>query len=555
MLLRRTTTAAVIFFRLTATISHHFSTATKPFSKIPWKHRSKAIQESKQALTEYLHTTRSLPFLYAENIARNSPNSLWKIVTKIPFSPSTFTNSFERFLRYHPINELDFFLESIGLNCHEIENPLPLFPHNTYFLSDWKQFKEVCALAGMGFPWSKLGLLFKDETFISEMDAGELKLKINEIKVVYGFNSVVVIGVCLAFPRVLYSNMDGLLNDLKILFVDYDLASLVEGNVDAMLEVCRKIRLFYDLGCEMGKIGEFMGRSKSVFIEYSEEDLVKKIEYFRKLNVEKEQVGLFLLSKPETFGFDLDDRVISVKELLYDFGLSKKELIYLEQKYPHVFGRNRIANLPHIMRSMDLGDWFFYRMKNGDHFLLKTYTIRSKNGGSDKYYSDNLLTLQAKKTHIYVFEKLNFLHGIGFGENKYAVKALAESRSSGTQLQQRFDFLLSCGIEYSKLCTMVRLLAKILNQQESMLEKKIEYLCKDMGLSLQYLNVSPQYLCHSLEKRIKPRYKLHKWLEEKGYCDKAYSLSTIIASSEKTFIARISRIHPAAAKKWQELIE
>ncbi|KAL3833078.1 hypothetical protein ACJIZ3_007814 [Penstemon smallii] len=289
------------------------------------------------------------------------------------------------------------------------------------------------------------------------MDAGELKLKINEIKVVYGFNTVVVIGVCLAFPRVLNSNMEGLLS------------------------------------CEMGE-------SKSIFLEYSEEDLVRKIEYFRKLNVEKEQVGLFLLSKPEIFGFDLDDRVILVKELLYDLGLSKKELMSLEQKYPHVFGRNQMANLPHIMRSMDVGECFFERMKKGDHSLLDTYKIHSENGDMDKYYSKNLLKLKAKRSHMHVI-------------HKYAVKALALSNSSSTKLHQRFDFLLSCGIEYSKLCAMV--------------SKKIEYLCKDMGLSLQYLDDFPGYLCHDLEKRIKRRYELHKWLVEKEFSPFQGALRTL----------------------------
>ncbi|KAL0294713.1 UNVERIFIED_CONTAM: Transcription termination factor MTEF18, mitochondrial [Sesamum calycinum] len=99
---------------------------------------------------------------------------------------------------------------------------------------------------------------------------------------------------------------------------------------------------------------------------------------------------------------------------------------------------------------------------------------------------------------------------------------------------------------------MVKLSGKILNQQESILEKKLEFLCNDMRSSLQYLDVFPGYLCYDLEQRIKPRFELHKWLVDQGLCEKEYSLSTIIASSEKTFVARLSRIHPAAPNKWQE---
>ncbi|KAL0309113.1 UNVERIFIED_CONTAM: Transcription termination factor MTEF18, mitochondrial [Sesamum radiatum] len=564
MLHRRTTTtttsaAAAILSRFTTAIRRHFSrrpttsNLPKPFSKIPWKHRSRAIQEFQKALTDYLHTTRALPFPCADHIASNSPQSLWKVVSEIPFSPSTFGYSFQRYLRYHPINELDFFLESIGLNCDSNGIPRSLLPPNTFFLSDWKHFNVVCALAGMGFPWSKLGLLCKkEEASIFEIDPSALQRKIHGIKSGYGLNSVSVISICLAFPRVLYSEMDGLLSDLKVLLLDHDLLSYVEGNVDAVLEVCEKIRMFYDLGCEIGKVGELMGRNKSIFVEHTKEVLMSKIEYFSKLNVQKDQIGLFLLSRPEIFGFDLEGRVISVSGFLEHFGLEKKELESLQQKYPHVFGRNRMANLPHVMRSMDLGEWFFEKMKRGDHSLLVTYAIRSMEDDVDKHYMDSLTRLRTKRTYIYAIKKLNFLHSIGFGENRFAVKTLSLLNSSSSQLQRRFDCLLHRGIEYSKLCAMVKLSGKILNQQESILEKKLEFLCNDMRSSLQYLDVFPGYLCYDLEQRIKPRFELHKWLVDQGLCEKEYSLSTIIASSEKTFVARLSRIHPAAPNKWQE---
>ncbi|KAL7083366.1 hypothetical protein ACP275_14G157100 [Erythranthe tilingii] len=539
-----TAAAAVVFSRFSSTTAAA-SNLPKPFSQIPWKHRSKAIKESQKALSEYLHTTRSLPFPYADNIARNSPYSLSKIVSEIPFSPATFENSFQRFLRYHPVNELEFLSESIGLNSEE---KCTILPPNTFFLSDWKHFDVVCALAGLGFPWIKLGSLCKE---LFEIDQWQLRKKIAEIKGFYGFNSVCVISICLVFPRVLYDEMDGLLTDLKTLFLDYDLLSCVEGNVDSVLDVCEKIKTFYDLGCEMGKIGELMGRSKSIFVEYSKEGLISKIDYFCKLNVQKDQIGLILLSRPDYFGFDLESRVISVSGFLKHFGLNEIEVESLEKKYPHVFGRNRIANMPHIMRSVDLGEWFFERLKNESPSLLDRYAI-SCTEDLDMHYADSLTKIRAKRTYAHALKKLNFLHNIGFGENKFAIKALFLLNSSSSQLQRRFDCLLRCGIEYSSLCAMVKLSAKILNQQESILEKKIRFLCSDMGSSLQYLDVFPGYLCYDLEKRIRPRFELHRWLMEKGYCEKEYSISTIIASSEKAFVARISRIHEGAAKKWEE---
>ncbi|KAH6813092.1 hypothetical protein C2S51_022110 [Perilla frutescens var. frutescens] len=558
MLLRRTTAAAAVVIQRTTTKLSllFFSTATtpnppKPFAKIPWKYRSKAIQESQKALLDYLHTTRSLPFLYADHISRNSPQCLEEIVSKVPFSPSNFLCSFQRFLRYHPINELDFFLESIGLNCDKNGTARDVFPKNTFFISDWGRFDVVRALTGAGFPWGKLGLLCREDSSIFDVDSSELERRIEEIKNSYGFNGVSVISICLAFPRVLYSNADGLLGDLKTLFLDYDLLSSVEGNVDAVLEICEKIKLFYDLGCEMGKVGGLMGRGKSIFTEYSKEHLIRKIEYFCGLDVRRDQVGVFLLSRPEIFGFDLGGQVISVSGFLAHFGMGEEELKSLEQKYPHVFGRNRLANVPCVMRAMNLGEWFFDRIQNRDSSLLTAYTMLCTED-LDEHYKESLKILQAKRTKAYLNTKLDFIHRLGFGENKFAVKALYQMHSNSGELQQRFDFLLGCGIEYSKLCAIVKFAPRILNQKPSQLEKKIEYFRTEMGLSLQYLDVFPGYLCHNLEKRIKPRYRFHKWLKEQGYCKKNYSLATIVASSEKTFMARISRMDHAAARMWKE---
>ncbi|KAL2511502.1 Mitochondrial transcription termination factor family protein [Abeliophyllum distichum] len=560
--LTSTTTSAV--FSLFTTVSHHFCSATargttslsklpKPFSRIPWKYRLQVIQEAQKHLADYLHATRSIPFPYADHIANNCPHSLSSVVAKVPFSLSTFPKSFLRFLRYHPINELDFFFESIGLNStKQSEVPRSLLPVTTLFLSDWRQFNAACALAEFGFPWNKLGLLYKEDCLIFDTEPLGLNRRLNGMKDKYGFSSVNVIGICLAFPRVFSGEMCGLLNDLKIVFVDYGLVSCMEGNVDAMFEVCRKIQVFYDLGCEMGKVGELMGTSKSIFVEYPEEVLVAKIKYFCRLDVRKDDICLLLLSRPEIFCFDLEERVISVSGFLKHFRLKATELESLEKKYPHVFGRNKIANLPHVMRSMDLGQWFFERMRSGDHSLLGTYSIRSLDEDLDKDYTENLMKIQAQRTHFHTLGKLSFLHGIGFGENKFAVKALAQLNSSSSQLQQRFDFLLHCGIEFSKLCGMLRLSAKILNQQERFLEQKLEFLSHDIGSSLQYLDIFPGYLCYDLERRIKPRYNFHKWLVEQGFCKKEYSISSIIATSEKQFTARLSRIHPAASKKWLE---
>ncbi|XP_060218954.1 transcription termination factor MTEF18, mitochondrial [Lycium barbarum] len=520
-------------------------------SKIPAKYRPQAILQAQEVLTDYFHNTRSLPFTFAEYIGKNSRFSLLGLVSKVPFSRNRFPNSIQRFLRYHPINEFEFFFESIGVNYVEIS---PMLHLNKCFLcEDSKVFNAACALACFGFPWNKLGILFKREVSIFSKEPCELKERLSHFER-YGYGSIAVIGICLAFPHVLgersdfLDEIDMLFDDLKRVFLDFNLASCVEGNVDSWFEICRKIAMFYELGCEKGKIGELMGRNKSIFVDYSEELLAQKIGFFRRLDVRKEEVGLLVLSKPEILSFDLEVRVISTVGFLKHFGLGVNKLKLTAQTYQYIMGRNRIANVPHILRSLDLSEWFFDRLKNGGHGLLCSYVIGSVEVDED--YAEHLQKIQASRTPVYTLRKLDFLHGIGFGENKLTMKVLSKLHGPGVELQERFDCLLNGGVNFSTLCKMLTVAPKILNQKAEILEQKIKFLFQDMGLSQEELCAFPACLCYDLEKRIIPRCQFHRWLREQDWCPYEYSLASIVATSDKMFMARITDIHPDAPKKW-----
>ncbi|KAJ8565579.1 hypothetical protein K7X08_008155 [Anisodus acutangulus] len=555
-MLSRSKTPTLSLQSLYVTLKHNFFSTKLPnlptLSKIPAKYRHQAIRQAQEVLTDYFHNTRSLPFIFAEYIGKNSRFSLLGLVSKVPFSGTRFSNSVQRFLRYHPINEFEFFFESIGINHVEIS---PMLHMNKCFLyEDSKVFDAACALACFGFPWNKLCVLFKGEVSIFSKEPCELNKRFSHFER-YGFGSIAVIGICLAFPHVLgersdfLGDIDLLFDDLKRVFLDFDLASCVDGNVDSWFEICRKIAIFYELGCEKGKIGELMGRNKSIFVDYSEEVLAQKIGFFCKLDVRKEEVGLLVLSKPEILSSDLEVRVISTVGFLKHFGLGVNKLKLTAQTYQYIMGRNRIANVPHVLRSLDLSEWFFDRLKNGGHGLLGSYVIGSVED-FDEDYAEHLQTIQTSRTPVYTLRKLNFLHGIGFGENKLTMKVLSQLHGPGDELQERFDCLLRGGVNFSTLCKMLTVSPKILNQKAEILEQKIKFLFLDMALSQEELYAFPACLCYDLEKRIMPRCQFHRWLREQDWCPFEYSLASIVATSDKMFMARISDIHPDAPKKW-----
>ncbi|XP_065859191.1 transcription termination factor MTEF18, mitochondrial [Euphorbia lathyris] len=522
-------------------------------SKIPSKYRPKAIQEAQKTLTEYFHATRSLPFIYAEHISKNSLISLSNLIAEVDFSTTDFSRSLRKFLSYNPINEFEFFYESIGIDYNQVRGFLP---KNKFFISeDMSILEAASALAAFGFPWIKLGKLYKEDSSIFSRDSNELTSMLSAFKG-YGFSNTSVIGICLAFPFVLSGELggeiDALFNDLKRVFLDFDLKSSVEGNVDGWHDICMKIRVFYDLGFEKRKLGDIIGESKAIFVEYPAELLLHKIEYFSRFGVTKVDAALFLLQRPEIFGFDLETPLISVKGLLKHFGFNAEELEDVARKYPYVMGRNRMENLPHVMKAMDLHSWFFNKIKDGDHKLLADYAMEDPDEDFDTKFNDELEKIRVSRTMRHSMSKVDFVHRIGFGENASTAKILVHLHGNGNELMERFSCLLRLGVTFSNLCFMLSTKPKILNHNPDILEQKVKFLRGEMQSSLQELNTFPGFLCFNLENRVRPRYRFHMWLTEKGLSRRKYSIGSIVATSEKNFVARIYGIHPAAVKHWLE---
>ncbi|XP_054808498.1 transcription termination factor MTEF18, mitochondrial [Prosopis cineraria] len=535
-------------------VVRHLSTSAKLPNIPSSRYKNLAIREAQKALTEYLHGTSCLPYTYAEHISKSSPLSLASLITKVDFSAVTFSKKFKKFLRYHPINEFEFFFESIGIDYNDVSG---LLRSNKFFFSEDRTLLDAAgALSEFGFPWNDLGKLYVESSSIFRSNAGELKSKLLEFKK-YGFCNVHVVGICLAFPYVLCgecevgSESEALLNFLKSVFLDFELATSVEENVNSWYEVCRKIRVFYDLCGDKRRLPELVERNKNIFLEHGEE-LIQKVEYFCRFGVNKEEVAVLLLQAPELLSLNLQKPVINITKLLEYIGLETENLKDVTQNFDHVLGTNKMANLPLVMRALDLHQWFIDKIKDGNHQLLVKYIVSYPDEDRAEEYRSGLEMINASNTPNHTMKKLNLLHSWGFGENALIFDLLAHLHGTSIELQERFDCFLCLGIEHSKLCKMVRMTPKILNQNARSIEQKVTFLCQGMGYSLEYLHRYPGYLLFGLENRIKPRYRFHMWLTEKGLCTKDYSIASIVATSEKAFLARVYKMHPAAPKHWFE---
>ncbi|XP_015932725.1 transcription termination factor MTEF18, mitochondrial-like [Arachis duranensis] len=262
----------------------------------------------------------------------------------------------------------------------------------------------------------------------------------------FGFGSIEVIGICLAFPFVLLEEgqvragrIEGLLSDLKLIFFDFRLGRFVEGDVDSWHDMCRKLRVFYDLNSQKGELDELIERHKSIFIDYTEEELVNKVDYFCRFSVKKEEVAQLILQCPKILKLDLEKPVFNVMKLLTHFGLSTEDMKEVSRSYGHVMGTNKMANLPNVMKALGLQEWFLKKIKDGNHMLLVDYIRRYPKEEQDLDYQEGLRIIRILKTWVHNIGKLNFLLGLGFGENTLSINLLNHLHGTSTTQKIRLS--------------------------------------------------------------------------------------------------------------------
>ncbi|KAL6639312.1 hypothetical protein ACP70R_023042 [Stipagrostis hirtigluma subsp. patula] len=543
-----------------------FSTEPAPappkLRNLPYRLRHAAIPAGRAVVSEYLHATRCLPSSHADSIAAHSPRSLLAFLAALPAVPGSLPTSelpalLRRHLSFHPLNELPFFLESIGAPPHAAAEPRS---SDVMFLADHPSLlAAVAALAHFGFPWSRLGLLYPAVLLGVPPDRISVRLAALEARL-HRLPRAAIIAACLTFPSILEGDLsdgDPLVKDLSAAFraLGPDLGS--SNDIDAFSGVCQRMRMFYDAGAEVGTIGALVGGSRWVFLELGKQRISERLRFFKELGMGGKELGRFLLSNAEVFHLDFSDLVISVPEYLRRVGLAKDEVDAAIKKHPYVVGKNLLENLPRVLRAMELEHRFLEKISTGgEHlrYLSTDFVLEDAcyDAEVERAFMDGIAKVKADKKAEHVDGKLDFLKSVGYGENEMATRLIPVLHSTRDLLQERFDYLLERGVEYKMLCRILSVFPKVLNQGKEMLNEKLNYLTEELGYSLEYLNCFPAFLCFDLENRVKPRYAMLRWLREHGLLRRTLAPATVLANSEKRFITSLYLVHPAAPKVWLE---
>ncbi|KAM2341980.1 hypothetical protein ACFX1X_014425 [Malus domestica] len=457
-------------------------------------------KEAEDALLDYLHGTRGLQFTDAENMSKNSPLFLDKLLKQVDIEkeiPATKNNQKEigraiaRFLRYHPINEFEPFFESLGLKPSEYS---PLLPRSLTFLTDDKLLvHNYTVLCHYGIARSKIGKIYKESTEVFRYDFEVLTSKLKAYEEL-GLSQSSFVKFIVATPCLLIGDVN--VEFVKVLeklqsfgfetnWIEGNLFIDDSHNFRRMLEV---LSLFSEMGCSSEQLGQLIGQHPDILFDGSD-------------------IGKFVHTHTLLLG---SCSLKKTSSLLTNLNTGKKRLcIYIQEN-------------PQELKNWVLGKRVQPFPDSGDDLRSKT-------------------------------QKSKFLFDVGFVDNSDNIKeALKAFRGKGVELQERFDCIVKAGLSPEDVCTMIKISPQILNQTKDIIEEKIDFLVNQLGYPISTLVTFPRYLSHKIE-RVQLRILMYNWLKDHGTVDPRLCLSTIVSCSDKSFMTSYVNRHPSGPQVLEDL--
>ncbi|KAG6468325.1 transcription termination factor MTEF18, mitochondrial-like isoform X1 [Zingiber officinale] len=506
--------------------------------------------DAQNALLDYLHVTRGLPFMDAEHISKNSPEFLQRILEKIG-NEHDVGRSLTRYLRYHPINEFEPFFESLGLKPLEIQ---PLLPRNLMFLNDDDVLLEnYHTLCNYGVPRRKIGKMYKEGTEIFRYDLGVLHSKLCAYEELWLSKST-IIKLVTCCPTLLVggvnANFHKVVGKLKSLGIELD---CIRG--------CLSDKKSYNWKWILGMLNFLDGitelsslvRNNPNFVfDDSGKKIYILVAILLKLGLRKPNILVLFAKYPQILDGNFTKKLLQSVHFLAEIGMPRDDIGSILSSHAQVLGSCSCKKPDAVLASVNISNVRLCEIIKEDPSQFGTLVSSKK---------VDVLVPSKIKGH-FLQEKTDFLMKLGFIENSDEMaKALSKFVGRGDKLQKRFDFLVNAGLDCNSVSQMLKVVPAILNQSTDTLGKKIDYLLNHLGYSIESLVQFPGFLCYSIEK-MKLRFTMHAWIKERKIISSRknrkigrsnVALSTILSCSDKRFVKSVVSLHPDGPNEWEKL--
>ncbi|XP_016442275.1 transcription termination factor MTEF18, mitochondrial isoform X1 [Nicotiana tabacum] len=521
------------------------STTQTPISLVVNKISRVTRTDAQAALFDYLHCTRGFNYVDAEHISKNSPHFLQSLLSKVD-NDQDITRALTRFFRYHPINEFEPFLESLGLSQSELTSMLP---RNLMFLSDDSVLLDnYHVLCDYGIPRVKMGKIYKEASEIFGYDYGVLDMKLRAYEKL-GLSRSTVIKLVTCSPTLLLGEMNSelikVLEKLKILGFENDwiggyLSNRHSYNWGRMLHT---LHFLNEVGYSDEKMASLFKMNPAFLFEGSGKRIYVLVGQLLKLGLKMNDIYSLFCQNPNILSLKCAKNLWQALYFLLEIGLETEIIANIVSIHIQLLGSHSLKGPKTVLRGF-----------KGDKCRL-CETIKEDPLNLFRLASKSKVSLEQMTSQNpgKLFEKTTFLLRLGYLENSDEMaKALKQFRGRGDQLQERFDCLVNAGLDCNVVINMIKQAPTALNQSKNVLEKKIDLLKTYLGYPVESIASFPSYLCYDVD-RVHLRFSMYAWLKQKGAAKPTLSVSTLLACSDARFVKYFVDIHPEGPAMWENL--
>jgi hypothetical protein len=516
--------------------------ASSANSKIVSKFSRPRRKKGQAALLDYLHSTRSIQFLDAENMSRNSPHFLEKLLKRVENEEDS-ERSIARLLRYHPINEFEPFFESLGLKPSEY---VPLLPRDLMFLSDDKLLLEnYQLLCNYGIARNNIGKIYKEAKEVFRYDYGVLSSKLQAYEE-QGLSRSTIIKFIVSSPYLLVGNVNvefvQVLEQLKSfgMEVSWIEGHLLEGTTYNWSQMFGLLCLFRKVGCSEEQLAGLIAKNPSLLFEGSGDRTLSLIGFLLKFGFTMDQIHLMFLQFPriQVGKFVLNLRLCFL--FLNEIEMEVTEIGKIVCSHALLLGSCTLKKTNSLLANLNVGKKRLCKIVQENPQELNNWVLGNR-------------VKPLPRTGEDLIEKSKFLLNLGFVENSDKMKAAFKVfRGKGDELQERFDCIVKAGLKQKDVSEMIKVSPQVLNQKKDVIQMKIDFLVNDLGYPISSLVTFPSLLSYTCQ-RVNLRLSMYNWLKDQGKADPRLSLSTVVACSDDTFRKQYVNRHPRGPQVWQDL--
>ena len=501
-------------------------------------------KEAQSALLDYLHSTRSLPFLDAEHMSKNSPRFLKKLIENMNYE-TDIRRSLARFLRYNPINEFEPFFESIGLQPFEFVNFLP---RGLMFLSDeGGLIDNCCILCEYGVARSNIGKIYKEAREVFRYGDGVLLLKLQDFEAI-GMSKAAIGKTLSLNPKLLIGDVGKgfckVVGKLQSLDCEYDWIEqqLFENGVYHWNQIFEALNVLCNLVCNKQELRYLVRQHPELLFDCSGKSTFLLFGFMLKFGSTKHDICSMLLNLPQIKVGKFNWNLRRAFELLCELKMDSTDVRNIIRTHFIVLGSLTLKKANSIFCNLNIGKKRLCKIIVANPLELKNWGLGAK--------IERLPGNKETRSRIW---KVKFLSSIGFSENsKEMERALKAFRGKGEELHERFACFVRVGLTEEDATKMIKVAPQILNQSKEVIDTKITYLVSDLGYPVSSLRSFPRYMTYTTE-RVKLRCSMYRWLVNHNAVCPTLTLSTIISCTESCFVKKYVVKHPRGLDTWQKL--